>query len=131
MEKIKTVKDVEFAIRRAVWVDKRLPKPGPREYQCPIGKWKSSEEVMMSLDDRHAESQIDRVLSQDVDDWWVVMNEWLVDIPLHKKEVILKRCGNMGWKRLAFEVHAGKRTVQRWFKESSGSILEKIINKNA
>lgn len=131
MEKIKTIKDVEWLIRQAVWVDKRLPKPGPRPYQCPIGKLKAKEDVMMSLEDRYEQACMRSLLSRDVDLWWVVMNEWLTDIPLHKKEVVLKRCGNMGWKNLAFEVRAGKRTVQRWFKEALEEVFDKITNKNA
>lgn len=127
MEKIKSIKDIEFVIRRAVWVDKRLPKPGPTPYQSPIGKWTSPEEVMMSLDDQYAESKIEKVLSQDVDDWWLVMNEWLPLITdMEDRSIVLKRCGNMGWKSIAYCHHMNRNTAKRRFDKALNEILKQL-----
>lgn len=126
MQEIKTIKDVEYVIRRAVWADRRKPKDGPRYPQCPLGRMIKTDDTEMSLDDRVDYESPNLPSDEDFEDCMIVKNKWLSFIPYYQKAIVWKRCGGMGWKRLADEYSKDKRTIQRYFNCAIRDILSNV-----
>lgn len=104
-------------IKTAIWVDRRLPKTGPKSAGCLLGR------LMVIPDERGADDYLaDRYqgidLPEDVgiDDmevWYQVMTVWLPCLSFVERRVVLKKLGGMGWKRLCHEERMSRATGWR------------------
>lgn len=129
MDKIKTVKDVEFYIERAIETDRALPRVGQKPYQSPLGKWQTSEDFLMSVNDQLEESEREGRRQSviydpsEVDDWWTVMTDWLGALDAEDKHIVLRRCGGQGWKAIAYVYHIDRHTAKRRYDKALDKIL--------
>lgn len=126
MDKPKNEKEVEEYIRIAYAVDRLLPLQRPKRPQSPLGRLIAPDDSQMGLDDRNAESQADETTPCDYEIWDIVMTKWMPALkPLHRA-VVARRAQGMGWKLIAYELHASKRSVQYWHADAVRDILNKL-----
>ena len=128
MDKPRDEKDVAEYIRMAFAFDRLLPHVGPKQPHSPLGCLLTRDDAEMGLDDRHAESQAEaeKINNGDYEIWDIVMTKWLPELKPLKLAVIARRAQGMGWKRIAYELHASKRSVQRWYGEALRAIFNKL-----
>lgn len=130
MDKPRAEKDVEEYIRMAFAFDRLLPHVGPKQPHSPLGRMVTRDDAEMGLDDRHAESQsqaeAEKINHGDYEIWDIVMTKWLTELKPLKLAVIARRAQGMGWKLIAYELHASKRSVQRWYGEALRAIFNKL-----
>lgn len=128
MDKPRDEKDVAEYIRMAFAFDRLLPPVRPQQPHSQLGRLLTRDDAEMGLDDRHAESQAEaeRINNGDYEIWDIVMTKWLPELKPLKLAVIARRAQGMGWKRIAYELHASKRSVQRWYGEALRAIFNKL-----
>lgn len=127
MDKPRDEKDVQEYIRIAFAVDRLLPHVGPKQPHSPLGRMVTPDDAEMGLDDRYAESQsqaeAEKINNGDYEIWDIVMTQWLTELKPLKLAVVTRRAQGMGWKRIAYELHASKRSVQRWHADALHDIV--------
>ncbi len=97
MEKIKTIKDVEIEIRRAVIILKALPREGPAKVHS---SW-----PLMLPDDKVSEKDIVemryyRPMASEIDDMYLVLEEWLKVLNYDERMLVMRRSTGRSWKEL-------------------------------
>lgn len=100
-EQSRTLKEIEEIIRRAIWTDRKLPKVGLYYPKSPLGKMMAIDDASRSLEDILEDIPFrERPTKEDIDNWETVMFVWLPLLEPMAREIVVKRCSGMGWKRL-------------------------------
>lgn len=115
MEKVKNIKDVENMIRRAMWVDSKLP---------PVALSNAKSTLSSIVVSQMPASE--RPTTDDIDIWNTIMFNWLPIVDVNSREVIFKRCSGMGWKRICNETKMSYSTAKRRFFEGLNTIFINI-----
>lgn len=100
-------KEIEETIRRAMWVDRKLPPVKLNEPQSPLST--------VIISQIPAEEHL---TNEDLQIWNKVMFEWLPLLSGESRDIVKKRCAGMGWKRIAYELSIGRATACRKYKKS-------------
>lgn len=134
-EQTRTLKEVEEKIRRAIWTDRKLPKVGLSYPKSPVGKMMAIDDTQRSLEDIMEDIPFrERPTKEDIENWHVVMFVWLPALEPISREIVVRRCSGMGWKRIIRVIIDKKisdrilsrTTLWRIFKDA----LEEILIKN-
>lgn len=129
-------KELEILLRKFFDIDKRLPRVGHNKgTDSPLWKfviipddYRSPEDVLEDLD-------IVKVpVTADDLEIWEICNHFLVLISGIGREVVIKRCQGMGWKRIAGHLvkrgfskkRLSRQILWRYFSEGLDEILRKI-----
>lgn len=127
MQEIKTIKDVEYVISRAVWTDRKLPKVGLKTAQSQLGRIIAPDDTERCLDDIMADIPLrERPTQEDLRRWWFIMSDVLPrsGIDLEVRDIILKKRGGMGFTRIAYENNSDRTTIWRKYKRGIADIFD-------
>lgn len=120
-------KEIEEIIRRAMWTDRKLPKVGPCYPKSPFGKISPTEDTYRSIEDIMEDVPFrERPTKEDIDNWEKVMFVWLPLLDPMTRDIVVKRCSGMGWKRIAYQISCHKSTAWRMFNKGLQTILRRI-----
>lgn len=113
-EQNKTIKEIEEIIRRAIWTDRKLPKVGLYYPISPLGKMMAIDDTQRSLEDILEDIPFrERPTKEDIENWEMVMFVWLPLLEPLARDIVVKRCSGMGWKRLGKELNCDRTTLWR------------------
>lgn len=122
--KVCTLKEIEHMIRRAMWTDRKLPKVGPYRAKSPLGALSPTPDTERSVEDILQDIPYrERPTKEDIENWETVMFTWLPRLEPCERDIVVKRCSGMGWKRVAFELNCHKSTVWRRFNAALTTLL--------
>lgn len=98
----KNIKELSLAISKAIDIDRSMPRVAPDGANCLLGKMAVIPDIERSLEDLK-EDALRREMMQggDYKLWWDCMHHWLPSLDTIHRQIVMKRCGGMGWKRLA------------------------------
>lgn len=123
----KEFKEIEDIIRRAMWTDRKLPKIGPCYPTSPLGKISPSKDTYRSIEDIIEDLPFrERPTKEDIENWETVMFVWLPKLKPDVRDIVVKRCSGMGWKRIAYQLNCHKSTAWRMFNKGLQIILQHV-----
>lgn len=128
MEKIKTVKDVEVEIQRALIILKALPKEGPRPMHSGWPQIWMAENAKKG-DSR--EAYFYRPLPSEIDDMDLVLEDWLRVLNFDDRMLVLKRTSGSSWKSLAYSYNKSRSWLSYRYNASLKAIYNYVLRRQA
>ncbi len=121
MENVKNISDVEFEIRRAVYIMRALPKEGPAavssswpDYPCLVDSADPSKLAYF------------RPLPHEIDDMYVVF-DWLKVLDYPDRQLLCQRALGTNWKVLMTNYKMSRSGIMTRYKRCLKKVLDKIL----
>ena len=124
MEKIKTIKDVEIEIRRAVIILRAMPHEGPRGLRA---FWPAFASEDAEDDSDSAETYMSRPLASEVEDMELVMEDWLKVLTYDERLLVFRRNTGKSWKDLSIYYSLSRSWLSLQYRRCLKKIFDYVI----
>jgi hypothetical protein len=123
---VATIEDIEIEIRRAVFVERSLPKIGPKPLKAFWPDMPKEAQTGLLRLPRF------RPLPEEIDDMDLVFEQWFRVLSFEDKQLLCRRIGGQPWKKLCFTFQKSRSQLVLRYKKALESVLaEALLLQNA